>query len=182
MIFFKEKKLWIVIILFVIMLITLLLFNNQYQEIPIKKLNKRKKIHTSKNIKISSNLSKKLKKKLNNVKYSNNKVNSFPPKYKEIYIPTIINNNIQKKYIIKLYFATWCSHCNNIKPLWESLKNKYNIIDFQDIDCSNNNPTESYITGLPTIVSCDNNNNQIYEVYEGNNNLSDIENFIKKFI
>jgi len=72
----------------------------------------------------------------------------------------------QLKPTIRLFFAEWCGHCNDFKPIWFELKKIYeNKINFEEVDCSHNNPELEYVEGFPTISIYDKNNNYI-ENYE----------------
>ncbi len=108
----------------------------------------------AKSIEINS-MKKKLKKKLNKIKIDN-------------------------KYQIKLFYADWCPHCVEFKPIWFSLKKKYNNIDFIEVDCTNANPDLDYVNGFPTIALF--NLDKHIENYENERTLNGFENYIKNLI
>jgi len=87
-----------------------------------------------------------------------------------------------KKYIIKFFYTDWCSHCTNFKPVWFKIKNKYsNSLDFIEVDCTDNNPNLSFITGYPTIALYDINGDYI-ESYNNNRTIKLFESYIKNKI
>jgi len=87
-----------------------------------------------------------------------------------------------KKYIIKFFYTDWCSHCTNFKPYWFKIKNKYsNSLDFIEVDCTDNNPNLSFITGYPTIALYDINGDYI-ESYKNNRTIKLFESYIKNKI
>ncbi len=66
---------------------------------------------------------------------------------------------------IMFFFASWCPHCKNAKPIWTSFKNEHNEtqvngkrIVFTEIDCSDNDDEHAVsmikqynIEGFPTV-------------------------------
>lgn len=131
-----------------------------------KKPKKLKKIYISpktKQIEINS-MKEKLKKKLKKIK----KVELFD------------DNNIksnEKTYKLKLFFADWCPHCVDFKPVWNAVKQKYQHIDFIDVDCTNDAPSLDYVQGFPTISLF--NNEKHVENYENERSLDAFENYIR---
>lgn len=92
------------------------------------------------------------------------------------------NNEIKQKYIIKLFYANWCNHCMEFKPIWLNLKNKYsNYLHFIEVDCTNSNPNLSYVVGFPTIGLFDLNDKYI-ESYENDRSINLFESYIKNKI
>jgi thiol-disulfide isomerase/thioredoxin len=155
-----------IILIFAIILVIYYIYNyyNNDNDSLRKTINKKydesKKIHTSEQFenKINKN---KLVKKLNKISEEFNK--------------------IEYKHTIKLFFADWCPHCVDFKPIWNSLKNKYNTIKFIEIDCSENNPNLPYVQGFPTIAIFDKNNNYI-ESYEDERTFNMFEKYIKSIL
>ena len=74
-------------------------------------------------------------------------------------------NNRSKEVNIMFFFADWCPHCTNAKPIWADVKKKYadtlvnnQKLVFSDIDCTNNEDPkvqslvqEYGIQGFPTV-------------------------------
>lgn len=101
---------------------------------------------------------------------SNQKVKKIHKTPKRIYISpqsTINNKSIEKmtnklikrldtpktNFTIKLYYADWCPHCVEFKPIWNKLKINYkNKINFIDVNCTDNQPNLPFISGYPTIA------------------------------
>jgi hypothetical protein len=73
------------------------------------------------------------------------------------------SNTIKGKWII-LYYASWCPHCQTMKPEWEKFANKYssnnsdvNVADVESEFLEKVGPEhKSNVVGFPTIVSCKN--------------------------
>lgn len=163
-----NRNIWLIlIILIIIYMIILYYYDNNDNNISYDtqmKYNIKKKIYISP-LKKTKSLKKILDKKLENIKVSNKNNYSIP-----------IIKKINIKYYLKYYFATWCPHCNTFKPIWDNHKDKYNNIEFIEIDCSNKDPNLPYIDGYPTIVLFDKDDNLI-EIY---NNKDNFENFLNK--
>ena len=83
------------------------------------------------------------------------------------------------KYNIKLYYADWCPHCIDFKPIWNKLKSNYNNINFIDVDCTNKQPNLSFINGFPTIALFDSNNKHI-ENYENDRTFKLLKQYLDK--
>jgi len=93
-----------------------------------------------------------------------------------------IDKTLTPKYIIKLYYAEWCGHCNNFRPIWEKLKEKYNTqIRFEEMNCTNSKPDLSIIDGYPTIIVL-NQNGDFYKKYTGNRDMNTLDEFINKLL
>lgn len=90
-------------------------------------------------------------------------------------------DNIEYKYILKLYYADWCPHCVDFKPIWESLKKKYNTLQFISIDCTNFNPNLPYVNGFPTIAIF-NKNNEYIKSYEEERSYIKFDNYLKSIL
>ncbi len=152
-----------------------------------KKHKKTKKIHQSpknKNLEASiRSLKDILKQKIKKTKISNNKLSEQNhPIISKINSTNQINSTPNKstksKKNIKLFFADWCAHCTNFKPIWNKLKSTYsNIYNFIDVDCTNDTPNLSYVYGLPTIAIYDHIDNYI-ENYEDQRTFSAIEAYL----
>jgi thiol-disulfide isomerase/thioredoxin len=73
-----------------------------------------------------------------------------------------IENFDPNKPTIKLFFATWCYHCEKYMPVWKELskkhKNKYNFIAIDEKTMSKNEKNKEQIRGFPTLKYCSNNN------------------------
>jgi len=167
-----KKILWILII-FVIIFIIYYIINSSddvdsIREKVNKKYTKSKKLYISPQNIIKDtpieHLTDKLTDKLNK------KLQKISEKF---------DNKPTYKYKIKLFFAEWCPHCVDFKPSWYFLKNKYsNQIQFVEMDCTNTNPNLTYITGYPTIILSDINDNYI-ETYNKDRTVNDLESYIK---
>jgi thiol-disulfide isomerase/thioredoxin len=156
-----------------------------------RKHNKSKKIFISPKVDtisishIKKQLEKKLEKKLKNNKnikkqYQNNEIDKKQViKYEQN--PKIIQQFKQidqNRLILKLFFAEWCGHCQDFKPIWFELKEKYkNKINFEEIDCTNYNPNLDYVKYFPTIALYDKNKNYIQN-YDGDRSKNSFNNFL----
>jgi len=99
---------------------------------------------------------------------------------KKISKTKISNKKLTKPKInIKLFFADWCPHCVEFKPVWNKLKSAFkDSYNFEDIDCTNYNPNLQFIKGLPTIAIFDSNNNHI-ENYESDRSFDAVKAYLK---
>lgn len=102
-------------------------------------------------------------------------------KYKNKYL---MLKNIQKggKPRNKLYLfkADWCGYCKMFKNTWKSLKKENLDIELIEYDSEKDKKIlmKYQIRGFPTILL--ERENEIVE-YEGNRELEDLVNFIKKY-
>jgi thiol-disulfide isomerase/thioredoxin len=170
---FMNKILWIIIIIIIIIIIYYIFNsdnNDNDTDIIRKKINK--KYLKSKKIYISPTIIKN-----EPIKFMTNKLTKKLNKISEGF-----DNNKKYKYLIKLFYADWCPHCIDFKPIWHSLHNKYsNDIKFIDVDCTRNNPNLSFIKGFPTIALFDLNDKYI-ESYENDRSIESFESYIKNKI
>ena len=90
-------------------------------------------------------------------------------------------NGGNKPLTIKLYWVSWCGHCNKFKPTWDKMK-KNNKLDvtFEDINCEEQKEIaqQEGIQGFPTIRLYDSDNNLLEEL-EGSRDEDSIKNLIK---
>lgn len=82
----------------------------------------------------------------------------------------------------KLYYANWCGHCQNFKPVWNKIIDKYknnSKITIETIDCDANKEIcdAKQIKGFPTIQL--EKGNKIIE-YNGSRTESSVSEFIEK--
>jgi thiol-disulfide isomerase/thioredoxin len=102
--------------------------------------------------------------------------------YNIILKQSIKSDTYYSKYIIKLFFANWCHHCVNFKPIWNKIKIKYsNQLIFENIDCTSYSPDLDYIQGLPTISIYNLDNKYLYN-YTNDMSIESFESFIKSLI
>ena len=102
--------------------------------------------------------------------------------YNIILKQSIKSDTYNSKYIIKLFFANWCHHCVNFKPIWNKIKIKYsNQLIFENIDCTSYSPDLDYIQGLPTISIYNLDNKYLYN-YTNDMTIESFESFIKSLI
>jgi thiol-disulfide isomerase/thioredoxin len=149
-----------------------------------KKHSKSKRIHVSPNLQRNSHLksiklmAEKLKKRISKTKLDVGDQQIMQnPENKPKYIPTSTPKSTPK-YTVKLFFANWCQHCNDFKPIWNNIKSKYSDkIIFDSMNCSETNPGLEYVQGLPTIALYDSNNNYL-ENYEYDGTSHGFESFI----
>lgn len=94
----------------------------------------------------------------------NNMSNLLRKKLDKTTISEKMNNkyNIEKpSYTIKLFYAEWCPHCRRFKPIWNTVKQNSRKNNFEEVDCTKNNPNLPYVTGYPTIAIFDSNGKHI---------------------
>lgn len=64
-----------------------------------------------------------------------------------------LNSSLTSKHVIKFYYSNNCGFCQHFKPIWHKFKHKYdNVIKFIEIDCTDQDATEQYVNGYPTIA------------------------------
>ena len=132
-----------------------------------KKYKKSKQIHNSPNIQHD--------KHIDSIKLMTDKLKNRISKTKI----NVINKN---KKTIKLFFADWCDHCKNFKPIWEKTKKKYiDKILFITIDCTTINPNLNYVINLPTIAIYDSTNKYI-ENYKNDKNFLNFDIFVQSLL
>jgi thiol-disulfide isomerase/thioredoxin len=160
-----------------------------------KKINKRhsksKRIHVSPKIHNNSQLesirsmNKLLKNRLNKTKLNVVDTVSNPTKLNVVDTvsnPTNISSKVSPKFIVRLFFADWCPHCVDFKPIWNKIKSKYgDSILFEDVDCTSDNPDLEYVQGLPTIALYDKSNNYMKN-YENNGDPDKFNRFIQTLL
>ena len=149
--------------------------SNIIRKIKNKKYAESKKIHESPYNKSQSiaSLTKQLKKKLTKTNY----VDKNP----ELKIVSETKPNFKPKYILKLFYADWCPHCIDFKPIWNKIKNQHTNIDFINVDCTNNSPQVPYVKGFPTIALLDS-NERFIETYENDRSYEDFNSYIKNLL
>lgn len=92
------------------------------------------------------------------------------------------SKNIAKPTIIKA-FATWCPHCNTMKPIFEALEKKHgNTVEFVefDTDASPDLVAQFEVTSLPTFILIKN-GKQVARI-EGELPQEELESEIKKYL
>jgi hypothetical protein len=130
-----------------------------------KKYERSKKIHQSPKTPPPeiTNLTKKLKKKIN----------------KTVSQSTTILDTIQEKSItLKLFYADWCGHCNDFKPIWFKLKSIHTDINFVEVDCTHHQPDYEWLNGYPTIAIFENDN--FIQTYQNNRSYHALDQFINE--
>jgi thiol-disulfide isomerase/thioredoxin len=142
-----NNTIWLIIILISLILIYFLTTFNATIYIN-SDLKKKKKFHSKpKKIYLSPSMT-----------YDKKSIKSMTNKLiKKLNIPIKNKNN----YSIKFFYADWCNHCVDFKPIWNKLKLKYNNINFIDVDCTTKQPNLQFINGFPTIAIFDSNNKHI---------------------
>lgn len=83
-----------------------------------------------------------------------------------------------------LFYADWCGHCKNIKPVWDSASKKISNenVKMIKVNCGEDNSkhtqiVEKYnIQGFPTIKLL--NNGKVEEDYNGGRGVNDLVNFV----
>jgi len=93
-----------------------------------------------------------------------------------------------KNGTIIFFYANWCGHCSEFKPVWNKLKknekNNYEFVEVESYDLEKDNYTndtlikninkiKKNIQGFPTIVYIKNNN--IYYIKNRNNIIEEIK-------
>lgn len=94
----------------------------------------------------------------------------------------IINPNYKGKSLV-LFFASWCGHCVNTKPVYMKLANnkKANYLAFDmsspdEMTKSKMSTWKFKVQGFPTIISFY--NGQPYSTYEGNRTVEDLTMYV----
>ena len=101
---------------------------------------------------------------------------------------TIDNIPTSNKYEMLFFWASWCGHCQDKKPIWEKITKDLKIenCEIKNIDCSKQDTTKCYILknnkkehliGVPTIVLRNKNKNHDIEFLE-DLNLNNLKNFL----
>ena len=83
-----------------------------------------------------------------------------------------------------LFYADWCGHCKNIKPVWDSASKKISNenVKMVKVNCGEDNSkhtqiVEKYnIQGFPTIKLL--NNGKVEEDYNGGRSVNDLVKFV----
>ena len=93
---------------------------------------------------------------------------------------TTDNDEIDNEHTPDMYFfyTSWCPHCKTAFPIWNKLKEKYNNINFIEVDCDEDTQTADKfkIEGYPTIKLVK--NNKIIE-YDAKPELETLIKFIQ---
>lgn len=71
------------------------------------------------------------------------------------------------KITVVLYYADWCGHCKDFKPVWEELKDAFKTINvkYEEYE-ADNNPKEiekAHVQGFPTIIIKHNGEEEEYQ-------------------
>ncbi len=80
-----------------------------------------------------------------------------------------------------LFFADWCGHCKQLKPIWEQLANTKTHYLVAAVDCTSGNKdlmSKFEITGFPTIYVFK--NGKYAGDYDGGRSLEDLKNYADK--
>lgn len=153
----------------------------QSKKIFVSPVNKRDELSI---IKLQNNLKKKLLKNINTKKYHKNSKNKIVPKVITNF-DILTNDNSTyptPKYNIVLFYADWCGHCIEFKPIWNALKQKYrNKITMFEKNCSDQNTTTTFIKEFPTISVFDFENNHVGN-YTNDKNIKSFDEFLNNLI
>ena len=113
-----------------------------------------------------------------------NKTNDYTNNYDE---KSNYDEKNNKKELI-FFWANWCGHCRDKKPLWENLKKQISKknLDLKEIDCSTNNSNcimyknniKEPLIGVPTIILRSNDKDDVE--YEQNLDLNSMNDFLYK--
>ena len=72
-------------------------------------------------------------------------MNSKIPNYKERNVDDWYNDIMNKKEVLTVYGASYCSHCQEYYPVISKIANKYNInLYFFEVDTLNKENSEAY--------------------------------------
>lgn len=72
-------------------------------------------------------------------------MNSKIPNYKEKSVDDWYNDIMNKKEVLTVYGASYCSHCQEYYPVISKIANKYNInLYFFEVDTLNKENSEAY--------------------------------------
>ncbi|CAL6023161.1 Protein_disulfide isomerase PDI2 [Hexamita inflata] len=81
-----------------------------------------------------------------------------------------------KKFV--KFFAPWCGHCKELKPIWDELTQQYWDIPLGEVNCDEEPKLcKPYATSYPTLVLFDGNNSI---VYDGKRELDKMLDFLEK--
>lgn len=99
----------------------------------------------------------------------------------------MINKILSKQTCVIFYYWNLCGYCQQIKPLWNKIVQKYmnkNNIVIINVEIDNIGLLKAKyrknINGVPTIIKC-NNGKPIYE-FKGKRTFKELDDFVKQKI
>jgi thiol-disulfide isomerase/thioredoxin len=93
--------------------------------------------------------------------------------------------NVRSPFMLVLYKAQWCPHCQHFVGTWERLAKNYRrstCLCFGEVEQTKGNVTKVRdVRGFPTLRLYDNVNKRMYE-YHGDRSYKDVEKFLDNYI
>jgi protein disulfide-isomerase-like protein len=103
--------------------------------------------------------------------------------------PANLESKLEGSKKLVLFYADWCGHCKNFKPVWDDVASGVNTdgeeklvkVNVGDSSSENEEIMKKYnVDGFPTVVLVDNSSgNTNLNVYEGERTKEGLEEFVQ---